>query len=53
MAKRAHVGGSAIQEARACSRGCSRSEHDAATETTRSGDVAGLPQTPQNVTHLC
>jgi len=49
VAERARAGGSAIREARARSRGCSCSKHDAATERTRSSDVAGLPQMSQNV----
>ena len=51
-AERARAGGSAVQEARARSRGCLCSKHDAATERTRSGNVAGLPQMSQNVTRL-
>ena len=51
-AERARASRSALQEARARSRGSSRSEHDAATERTRSGGVAGLPQTSQNVTRV-
>ena len=52
-AERARADGSAIRAARVRSRGSSRSEHDAATKRIRSGYVAGLPQTPQNVTRPC
>ena len=46
-AERTRASGSAIREARACSRGCLRGEHYGATVRTRSGDLAGPPQTSQ------